>query len=209
VSVLIVAGAPVSDPGTYAPLLKSAGFVIAADAGADLCMALGRAPDLFVGDADSVAPSTLELLAEGGVESHIAPSDKSVSDLDLALGAARERGGLAPVITAAWGGRADHAIAVIGSLFDAWDLQPEIVEPGSFRGWVLAPGGREELSVGGDGRILSLLAGPRGATVSVSGTRWPLSHEHLEPLSRRGLSNLVIGEAAHIAIHEGSVLVLS
>jgi len=209
VSTLIVAGAPISDPGTYAPLLKAAGFVIAADAGADLCIALGRAPDLFVGDADSVTHSTLELLAERGVELRIAPSDKSVSDLDLALGAARERGGVAPVVTAAWGGRADHAIAVIGSLFDAWDLRPEIVEPGSFSGWVLAPGGREELSVGGAGRILSLLAGPRGASVSVSGARWPLSHEHLEPLSRRGLSNVVTDESAHIAIHEGSVLVLS
>lgn len=208
-SVLIVAGAPISDPGSYAHLLRAAGFVIAADAGADLCMALDRAPDLFVGDADSVTPSTLRLLAERGVESRIASSDKSVSDLDLALGAAREHGAVAPVITAAWGGRADHAIAVIGSLFDAWDLQPEITEPGSFSAWVLAPGGREELRVDGAGRILSLLAGPQGASVSVSGARWPLYHERLEPLSRRGLSNLVTDGSAHIAIHEGSALVLS
>lgn len=208
-SVLIVAGAPVEDPAAYARLFEGADFVIAADAGADLCMALGRTPDLFVGDADSVSPSTLETLKERGAELRIAPADKAVSDLDLALEAARQHGDTAPMITAAWGGRADHAIAVIGSLFDAWDLAPEIVEPGSFEGWVLAPGGREELRVDGAGRVVSLLAGPCGATVTVTGARWPLSHERLEPLSRRGLSNLVIGESAHIAVHEGLVLVLS
>ncbi|MBU4557222.1 MAG: hypothetical protein KJ747_10170, partial [Actinobacteria bacterium] len=76
---LIVAGAPVADPRLLAPLVSSAQFVIAADAGADLCLYLDRMPDLFVGDADSVSASTLARLRDANVESVTAPTDKEVS----------------------------------------------------------------------------------------------------------------------------------
>jgi len=209
VSTLIVAGAPVTEPARYAALIAQAGYLIAADAGADLCLAAGRTPDMFVGDADSVNPRTLTALADGGVELRISPSDKEVSDLDLALEVAQERAADVVAVTAAWGGRADHTLAVIGSLFSAATQRPVLIEPGEFVGWVLSEGARETLELTGEGRTLSVLAGSCGATVSVTGTRWLLEHEVLDPLSRRGLSNVIAGGPAHITIHKGIAFVLS
>ncbi|MDO9108525.1 MAG: thiamine diphosphokinase, partial [Coriobacteriia bacterium] len=133
---LIVAGAPVADPSLLASLVSCAKFVIAADAGADLCLYLDRMPDLFVGDADSVSAATLARLCEANVRSVIAPADKDVSDLDIALSEAAERGLSEVVVCAAWGSRADHTLASVGSMLDASSLRPVLVEPGSFTAWV-------------------------------------------------------------------------
>jgi len=209
VSVLVVAGAPVAESALYADLINQAEYVIAADAGADLCLSVGRVPDMFVGDADSVTPLTLTALADRMVDMRISSSDKDVSDLDLALAVAAEHAADEVVVTAAWGGRADHSLAVIGSLLDAWALRPVLAEPEVFAGWVVAAGAREALKLAGEGRTVSILAGPGGATVSVTGTKWPLEKEPLLPLSRRGLSNLIAGGPARITVHSGTALVLS
>lgn len=203
---VIVAGAPVSDPSAFGPAIDAAGFLIAADSGADLCVALGRVPDLFVGDADSVSAGTLERLRAAGVESILAPTDKDLSDLDLALDAARERDARDVIVLAAWGGRADHEMAVLGSLFDNADLEPRLLEPGRFCAWLLSAGAREAVALTTRGHTFSLLAGPRGAVTSVDGARWSLSRDRLEPFSRRGLSNEVAGESALITVHEGALL---
>ncbi len=205
---VIVAGAPVDDSPAYALAIDAAGFVIAADSGADLCVALGRLPDLFVGDADSVSAHTLARLRESGVESIFAPTDKDLSDLDLALDAARERGDRDVLVLAAWGGRADHELAVLGSLFDHADLEPRLAEPGRFDAWLLAAGARESVTLSAPGRTFSLMAGPLGTVASVDGARWPLHRVRLEPLSRRGLSNEVAEESAQVTVHDGALLVL-
>jgi len=207
-TTLIVAGAPVADPARYESLVAGADLVIAADSGADLCAALGRVPDVFAGDADSVSETTLGALRSAGVPLELASADKDVSDLDLALTTARDRGLGNVIVTAAWGGRADHMLAVVGSLFDAADLAPQLVEPGLFEAWVMSAAGCSAARVGEQGRTLSLLAGPQGATVSVSGTRWTLDHADLPAFSRTGLSNMVVGPAADILVHSGAALLI-
>lgn len=208
-NALIVAGAPVAEYAVYAQLVSSAEYVIAADAGADLCLKLGKTPDVFVGDADSVSGRTIATLRDGGVELVMAERDKDVSDLDLALALAAERGFDEVTVTAAWGGRADHTIAVVGSLLDAAALWPVLVAPGAFTAWVLAPDSRDGLSVEGRGRTVSVLAGPGGATVSVEGARWPLDHAVLAPLSRHGLSNVVADDRLRVSICDGTALILA
>lgn len=208
-NALIVCGAPVAEHARYARLVSSARFVIAADAGADLCLKLDRVPDLFVGDADSVSGRTLALLRDRGVRLVTAPRDKDVSDLDLAFDTARELGIDEVSITAAWGGRADHTIAVVGSLLDAAALRPVLAEPAVFTAWVLAAGARSSVQVEGEGRTVSVLAGAAGARVTVTGARWPLDGAYLAPLSRHGLSNVVAGPAMDIEICEGSALILA
>ncbi len=207
-TALIVAGAPVTDPQRYMDFLTRATYVIAADSGADLCLALGRVPDLFVGDADSVTAPTLATLQDVGVELRIVSPDKSVSDLDLAFAAAQERGIPEVTLTAAWGGRVDHSLAVIGSLFAAARLGPVLREPSGIEVWVLAAGGRKELVLSGIGRTISVMAGPGGARVSISGTRWELADEQLAPLSSQGLSNVIVEEQARFNVREGSALVI-
>ena len=61
--VLLVAGSPEpSSPALVARLAAGADSVMAVDRGAEACRAAGVVPDSFCGDADTVAPETLERL---------------------------------------------------------------------------------------------------------------------------------------------------
>jgi thiamine pyrophosphokinase len=45
------------------------------------------------------------------------------------------------------------------------------------------------------------------AVVSATGTRWTLERAALEPLSSRGVSNVIVADEARITVHQGVVLV--
>ena len=73
--------------------LLAAPLVVAANGGAAAAWALGRAPDVVVGDAcDSLAPQTRAALAGAGDAFEVAPREKDETDLELALRAAVGRG---------------------------------------------------------------------------------------------------------------------
>lgn len=203
-----MAGAPVADPLLLAALVSQAQFIIAADAGADICLHLERMPDLFVGDADSVSVATLARLRESNVESVVAPTDKDVSDLDIALSTATERGLDEVVVCAAWGSRADHTLACVGSLFDASRIRPVLVEPESFTAWVMDADARSRIVLVGAGRTFSVLPGPSGARVSISGAHWDLEGARLAPGSRHGLSNRALAGEVTVSISQGKALVI-
>lgn len=78
--VLLVAGSPEpSSSALIARLAAGAELVVAVDRGADACRAAGVAPGAFCGDADTVAPDTLEWLraqgAEDAAELSVVPAD--------------------------------------------------------------------------------------------------------------------------------------
>jgi thiamine pyrophosphokinase len=57
-----------------------------------------------------------------------------------------------------------------------------------------------------EGTVLSLFA-LRSATVSLSGTSWPLERERIE-FSDRGLSNLAEGGPVLLEVHEGGPVLM-
>ena len=92
--------------------LADADLVIAADGGATSLDALGRRPDLLVGDMDSTDPSLVERLASSGTTVVRHPADKDASDTALAVGEALSAGATDLVILGAVRGeRLDHALA--------------------------------------------------------------------------------------------------
>jgi thiamine pyrophosphokinase len=84
-AVLLVGGA-VRLGGRLRSVVADVGLVIAADGGLRHAARLGLAPDLLVGDLDSVAPTDLDAYPGLPVERH--PTDKDALDLELALDAA-------------------------------------------------------------------------------------------------------------------------
>lgn len=79
--------------------------VIAVDGGFASLAAVGCAPDLAIGDFDSLGyvPEGVEVLAF--------PPEKDASDMELALGEAVARGADAVEVYGALGGRLDHTLA--------------------------------------------------------------------------------------------------
>jgi len=198
-------------PAVSVPNLGDLGedpLVVAADAGLAGAHALGLAVDLVVGDMDSVDPALLAAAERAGTEVQRHPAAKDATDLDLALDAARARGADRLVVVTGTGDRFDHALAVALSLA-AGRLAGAAVEAwiGPAHLWVV----RDRLAFGGQpGMLVSLIPahGPaRGVTTT--GLQYPLHGEDLGAGTTRGVSNVLLGREATVALEEGTLLVIA
>lgn len=210
-SALIVGAAPVAgSEAFYRQLLTEAAFVIACDAAGEWCVALGRTPDLVVGDFDSAGEGAAARLEALGCEVVVYPAAKDESDLDIALAHARSRGFAQVILTAAYSERLDHSLAAIGALLRASDLRPTIEEPG-FTAY-LADAARSPLVefTARPGATVSVIGLVHATGVTLSGLVYPLVDATLPLLSSLGLSN-VVGPAGvvRVALAAGTVLVIA
>lgn len=191
-------------------------LVVAADGGADACPGLGLAPDLVVGDGDSLGPDGLDRLVRAGVPVELARVDKDESDLELALAAAVRRGADRITVVGAFGGaRVDHELANIALLAHPLleRVSAVLLDPRGRLSLVRAPapdGGpvRRELP-GPVGALVSLLpAGPGVDGVTTTGLRYPLRDEPLPFGPARGLSNVRTEARAGVSVRRGLLLVV-
>lgn len=180
--------------------------LIAADAGAALCLAAGLMPDAVVGDFDSLPSAARARIAADRLH---ASDDPETNDLEKALAFVAQGWGVdAEVVLAAGGGvdggRMDHALANLGPLVR--EPHPRIsMLDGEGRLFALRRG--RAMLDGLRGRRLSLLPWSlHGVTASESGVRYPLDRAHLT-LGGRGLSNEITAECAAIEVAEGVALV--
>jgi thiamine pyrophosphokinase len=207
---LVVCAAPLPGHRRYYQTLIASwgGQIVAVDAGADLCHMCARPPDVLVGDFDSITATAYAFAQDAGALLRPAPVEKDVTDLDLALIAARELGLERLVVTAAWSGRLDHTISAVGSVLAATPLTIDVLDPGT-TGCVLDARGRRAVALQGPGATFSLFSAASDVTVSCSGVRYPLDHAGLAPLASLGVSNVVLAEDAHVVAEAGRLLVLS
>ncbi|MEP6660618.1 MAG: thiamine diphosphokinase [Acidimicrobiales bacterium] len=202
-TTIIFSGGTPPHPGITS-VLPADRHVIAADSGMDHALALGIEVDLLVGDLDSVRPESIALAKK--VERH--PWDKDVTDLELALLAALDRGE-PTLVVAGGGGRLDHLAAEFAVLasprWAALDLQiwmgPNMLLP--------VHSGQCRAVDGAYGATVTLLAVLGPATgVTTTGLRWALDDATLLPDSTRGVSNVLTEPLATIEVKEGVVVVV-
>jgi thiamine pyrophosphokinase len=204
VTVVVAGGG--TTPQALPDGLASPGGVVAADSGLDLAERLGLAVDLVVGDLDSVSAGALERARQRGTEIEASPADKDVTDLELALVAARRRGTTRLVVLGGAGGRLDHLLANVavltgpltdGMAVDAW--------LGEHRVQVV----RDSVEVAGrPGSEVSLLAWHGDATgVTTRGLRWALDDAVLVAGAARGTSNLLEDDDGEVHLRSGVLTV--
>ena len=193
---------------------------VAVDGGAQWFRERDITPDLAVGDFDSATTETLAWLESTQVEIQRVSSDKTYSDLELALTLCEEQQIQSATILGALGGRVDHQLCVLGALLRS--SVPELTLQGAGQTIRLLRAG-DSLSLKatpegsphadnvhplsnlhsnnnshsdnspcagdtGASKTFSVIS-LQGATVSITGARWPLDQVTLEPLSSLGLSN--------------------
>jgi thiamine pyrophosphokinase len=201
----VFAGGDAVDGDVAARLPDADVTVVAADSGVEHALALGRHVDLVIGDFDSADPTAVDAAVAGGAEVRRYPAEKDQSDLELALGAARERGARRVTVVGGSGGRLDHFLAnalLLASPAYA-DIEIEALV-GDARITVIHE--RARLS-GAPGDLCSLLAvGGPARRVRTTGLRYPLDGEDLLPGSTRGLSNEFIEPVATVTLEHGAVL---
>jgi len=89
-------------------LVGKSGILIGVDSGADHINFMGLRPNLIVGDFDSISKSTENDFSK--VEKLVYPSDKDMTDGELALREAIKRGYKDIVFFGSMGGRIDHLL---------------------------------------------------------------------------------------------------
>lgn len=189
------------------PLIHADDVIICADGGSRHALALGLAPDLVIGDLDSIAPDDLRALQQLGcpIEQH--PVDKDATDLELALLAAQRLGADEVILVAALGGRLDQTLGNLMLMANPSfaDLHLTLVDGRQTVNVV-----RDQITIiGSAGDTVSALAlSPLVEGLTYHGLRWPLHNATLPFGSTRGISNEMTGDSAYISLRRGVLLVV-
>jgi len=205
--VVIFANGLVPDPDKLRPLLTSNDFILCADGGTRLALALDLTPHAVIGDMDSIAGADLARIEAARIPMRQFPQDKDETDLQLALQVALERKPHAILILGALGGRLDHTLGNLSMLTD-----PRLsgidcrLDDGVEEAFLC----QTHAGVRGrPGDLVSLI--PWGSPVTgvrTDGLRWHLAGETLYPDKTRGISNEMLGGSAAIDIKRGFLLVI-
>jgi thiamine pyrophosphokinase len=182
-------------------------LVVAVDSGLHLAHAAGWAPDRVIGDLDSVDAASLDAARAAGCEVVEHPTDKDLTDLELALDDVVSDGAERVVVIGADAGRMDHLLG--GALILCAPRYATLRIEAWLGRAVLWPVHAHVTLHGRPGRLVSIVAvhGPASG-VRTDGLRWPLRGERLEPGSGRGLSNELLDEVAHVSVEHGCLAVL-
>lgn len=204
-SVLLFANGEL-EPGAWLdPYLAEATRLIAVDGGLRHLRALGRQPDLLIGDLDSISAEQLALIEAAGGEIRRFPVAKDETDLELALLLVIERYAEPVVVLGAFGGRLDQHLANILLLTHeaVRDRPVKLVAP--YQEMWLSQ--RETVIQGQPGDTVSLI--PLAGDVhvlSTEGLAWALQDEWLRSGPARGISNVMETAQARVTIAGGSLL---
>lgn len=181
-------------------------LVVGVDGGSLNAAALGVGLDVVIGDMDSLTEEQKPGL--GNPEYVPYPPEKDETDLELALLYALERGAERVLLVGVMGDRLDMTVSNIMLLaWEGFNNRRIEVWYGEQTAWIIRPPGGEINGSAGD--TVSLLPmSSRVTGVTTAGLRYPLRHESLAFGLARGVSNVMDGETASVALASGLLLVV-
>ncbi len=206
---LIFANGPFKEVKLAVSFFRQGDLIIAADGGARHALTAGLTPALVVGDMDSIDTTTRQRVESSGAQLMIYPQRKDATDLELALGEARQGGAAELFIFGAMGGRPDHSLANLQlAASPAWRHQSVRVFGDGAEIRVLHGG--ETLDIEGpSGMTVGLIPARKAAEgVVTEGLEYPLSGETLEATRSRGVSNHLLEKRARVKLTSGTLWVV-
>ena len=181
-------------------------LVVAADSGLNNARALGIRVDAVVGDYDSRGHKPD---VDKGVEGVTVPTEKDVTDTQLAVEYALQKGACEIVLVGGLGGRLDHTLANLSILEDLLDKRVRAT---------LLDGQNRVRLLRNDSTILprsgytylSLLSlDPVSRGVEIEGVKYPLKGERLHrTLGGLGVSNEITGNCCFVSVRRGTILIV-
>mgnify|MGYP006284771661 CR=1 FL=1 len=198
-SLVVLGGGGLAASGNY-------DLVICADSGFDSFVNEGYDVDYLVGDMDSISKEDLETAREQGMEIVKYDPDKDMTDGELAVRLAVEKGSDDITIMGGREGRLDHILSSVDLLY----LIPESRKARLYYledlVYLLREG--EELEVDDPNKVYSVLPGDPRSIVSEIGFKWPLESELLEKGTTMGIHNELSDEKGIIRAEAGDIIVI-
>ncbi len=180
-------------------------LIIAADSGLNNAKALNLTVNVVVGDYDSLG-HTPEV--DAGVEVITVPTEKDVTDTQLAVELALTRGATEVHIVGGLGGRLDHTLSNLAILEDLADKRVRaVIEDGQNRVRLL----RNDSTIlprSGYTYVSLLALDPLCKGVEIEGVKYPLKGAKLERKFQYAVSNEITGNCCFISVRKGSLLVV-
>ena len=177
-------------------------LVIAADGGLEWLDNMGLAPDLVVGDFDSLGGPPV------GDHVVVLPQEKDDTDTMAAVRLAEAQGYRRFAVYGGTGGRFDHTLANLQLL--TWlsrrGYENRLYAPD----WVAAAvtDGALVFPAGGAGTVSVFCQGDRAQGVTLEGLKYPLHDAALTCEFALGVSNSFTGRPARVAVEKGTLLVV-
>ena len=183
---------------------KGDDICIAADSGFHNAKKCGDRVDILVGDLDSIGSYKLDKKTE----LLQVPAEKDVTDTQLAVETAIQRGATELVIIGGFGGRADHMLSNLAILED---LSARGVHAVMLNGQNRARFMRSTSTLipRSGYKYVSLIAvDPVVRGVSIEGCKYPLKKAKLTRPFQYAVSNEIVGNCALISVRRGAVYII-
>ena len=180
-------------------------LVICADGGAQHALALGLAPDVVIGDLDSLDGDLQARLEGQGCQVLVHPTRKDETDLELALHYAVDHGVDEILILGALGGRMDQTLAnVLLLALPELERVKTCIVAGDQEMFLIRG---KALIEGQEGDTVSLLPIAGDATgITTEGLEYPLQRGTLKFGPTLGISNVLTAPVARVQVERGLLL---
>ncbi len=176
-------------------------FVIAADGGYLHLRKIGVAPDLLMGDFDSIG----EVPDEVPIQRF--PPEKDDTDMMIAIKAALSMGYGRIVLLGALGGRFDHTFANIQALLFIARHGARGMIAGNGAAMTVVENGEVRFDASHKGYVSVFALGGVAEGVDLHGLKYPLENAALTPDVPLGCSNEFLGTTSSVAVRRGALLV--
>jgi len=179
----------------------------AVDSGGEICRKAGLLPEYLIGDFDSLRKNDKEWFHSHGVEIIQYPADKDLTDYQLCLRTAAEKGKKNVIVTGGWGGRFDHAYSNLYSAMWGMEFGVRVLclaDENESLFYVYA-GESIEINFKITPYAFSLIALESLSVVSVNGAKWNLSYSQINQKHPYAISNKPEKDSIKIDVHNGSI----
>ncbi len=183
---------------------KADDLTIAADSGYHTARALGERVDILLGDFDSIG----EVPRDGEFECIQVPAEKDLTDTQLAVELALERGADDIIMIGGLSGRLDHTLSTLAILEDLYTRGCYgLITDGQSRARYLRSS--STLIARSPYKYLSLIAADEVVKgVDIEGCRYPLKKATLRRARQFAVSNEITGNVAFLSVKKGGVFVI-
>lgn len=204
---IIFVGGNIRDYAAVAARITDNDILIAADSGARHLAALGKSPEMLIGDMDSISPSLYEKFQKAGSSLRIYRPEKDETDGELAVEAALATGAGEVLIFGIEGDRLDHFLGVLSLMKRFLDagVRASMVSDNQ-EIWLVQGSEILELPVGS---LVSFIPfGDHAAGVTLEGFKYPLTRYDYPQGKTIGLSNVIEKTPATVTVGRGVLIAI-
>lgn len=204
---LIVCNGSIENYSFYTDLFNNVDLIICADGGASHLKKFGVMPHILLGDFDSILKEDLEYFKTHGVQVLKFPVEKDMTDTELAVELAIEKGSNEIIIIGGLGSRMDHSMSNVFLLKKmlANDVKGRIINE-SNEITVIDSSIKLKKDIGMKVTLLPLTESVEGVTTK--GLYYPLIDAKITMGSTLGVSNEFVEDIAEVSIRKGLLLVI-